>query len=648
MTKLCLLSSRPTTHDEIASAFPPEWKDHIRVVESAKYLGVLMGRAVTVNDVFADATRRIQERAAALEPMKQLYNTQSRVIIANFQLIPLVSYLSQFFCIGEDNCKELEDIISRWVIPGPRFTYDQLTARRQCAGIHQPLKDIFKVNIASILRHKPPSSPHDLTSPVLHQSMLLANHLHKATRMYHSLVGTDPPSDTSQKDLHRILLENDETPLQALANKLNPNNPEKKIGPKASFELATQICSYTSELPNNSPSALRFHSFELIHNALPTRAREAWRGQSQVCPLCNGDRETLAHLHTSCPVTRRAISQIHQNCHDKTKTSFLLTASPDDFIFRAPLPPENRLSLLCLSLAIWRTRRRYYDKPFDPSFSKTAAQGIVTAFTHLQLQRKPKAHKTKDKAKLRETFLSQLRTLPADALHVYTDGSAFGNPGPSGASFYATYPSLPHATPEYLSISLGQGTNNAAELHALTAALKHLYISPLRPEAKSVRLFIDNQYAIKTVQGDWNAKLNTDLIKEAKHHLQLLKSLIPTFLIWVPGHAGIPGNDIADWLAKRGARNISSREPPPHDILASLLLPAPDRKTLPSQPFEDLADEMSDDDPAPPTHITPGPPLPPLTPPAMPTSRGAPRRSPRSSVSTQSLLAPGIIFPRPT
>jgi len=178
----------------------------------------------------------------------------------------------------------------------------------------------------------------------------------------------------------------------------------------------------------------------------------------------------------------------------------------------------------------------------------------------------------------------------------------------------------------YYSISLGQGTNNAAELHALTAALQHLYNSPLRPEAKSVRLFIDNQYAIKTVQGDWNAKLNTDLIKEAKHRLQLLKSLIPTFLIWVPGHAGIPGNDIADWLAKRGARNISSREPPPHDILASLLLPAPDRKPLPSQPFEDLADEMSDDDPAPPTHILPGPPLPPLTPPCNAHLPGCPQK----------------------
>ncbi len=38
-----------------------------------------------------------------------------------------------------------------------------------------------------------------------------------------------------------------------------------------------------------------------------------------------------------------------------------------------------------------------------------------------------------------------------------------------------------------------------------------------------------------------------------------------------------------------------------------------------------LADEMFDDDPAPPTHILSGPPLPPTIPPAMPTSLGAPR-----------------------
>ena len=44
----------------------------------------------------------------------------------------------------------------------------------------------------------------------------------------------------------------------------------------------------------------------------------------------------------------------------------------------------------------------------------------------------------------------------------------------------------------------------------------------------------------------------------------------PIYLIWCPAHIGIIGNEVADFLAKRGAAGVSSMECPPHDFLNSV------------------------------------------------------------------------------
>ena len=69
-------------------------------------------------------------------------------------------------------------------------------------------------------------------------------------------------------------------------------------------------------------------------------------------------------------------------------------------------------------------------------------------------------------------------------------------------------------------------------------------------------------------------RANKALVAIVQQSLADLRKLTPVTLMWVPGHADIGGNDVADALAKRGARGISSDQAPPATT-PHIYVPAP-------------------------------------------------------------------------
>ena len=104
------MSSNVTKTRYITTLFfkaPPRLSllDHWKQIEESqtyRYLGVLMGNKITVNDVFSEAWTKISQRVASYMPFKNYYNTQTRVIISNSFLSPIFSYLFRFYLMGED------------------------------------------------------------------------------------------------------------------------------------------------------------------------------------------------------------------------------------------------------------------------------------------------------------------------------------------------------------------------------------------------------------------------------------------------------------------------------------------------------------------------------------------------------------------
>jgi ribonuclease HI len=122
---------------------------------------------------------------------------------------------------------------------------------------------------------------------------------------------------------------------------------------------------------------------------------------------------------------------------------------------------------------------------------------------------------------------------------IYADGACSGNPGPAGIGVYLHDSRGEQEVSEYL----GQGTNNIAELVAIQRALE------LCPDKSAlIKIHTDSAYSIGVLTQNWKAKANQELIATIRAQL---RGFARVKFIKVAGHAGIPGNERADMLARR-------------------------------------------------------------------------------------------------
>ena len=141
-------------------------------------------------------------------------------------------------------------------------------------------------------------------------------------------------------------------------------------------------------------------------------------------------------------------------------------------------------------------------------------------------------------------------TAPPDGGWIaYADGACSGNPGPCGLGVVIRGPS--GATGEGYEY-LGTGTNNVAELTAILRACEWI------PKGgATLDIYTDSSYAIGVLQKGWKAKANQELVEKVKKAIAG-RSPKPK-LHYVPGHAGVALNEIADELARTAVETRGSR-----------------------------------------------------------------------------------------
>ncbi len=130
---------------------------------------------------------------------------------------------------------------------------------------------------------------------------------------------------------------------------------------------------------------------------------------------------------------------------------------------------------------------------------------------------------------------------------VFADGACSGNPGPAGLGVVVFEGGVKKRE---LSEFLGTGTNNIAELTALLRAAELL-----ADETRHVEMRTDSSYAIGVLTKGWKAKANPELVARTK---QALARLARVHLTYVPGHAGVHGNELADALAVAAVQSRKS------------------------------------------------------------------------------------------
>jgi ribonuclease HI len=398
--------------------------------------------------------------------------------------------------------------------------------------------------------------------------MHMKDHVHKAVVRYHFITEQPVLEDSPSKTLYKILATKDESSLVALATKIERRYSDKQIPRDDAMMIARQIQANTALLPRSLPSRLRSHAFVVIHNALLTKCRIDPGGENKTanrCFFCEREPETIRHIHT-CSVVKRAANLVLRRQADKSNFVCLLSAEEDDFLFRgSSVSAKEQLTLLCFSLAIWRCRGILMA---DPSNSgEKSVHMLPHIFKELYGSVATKrVRKSRNREAQKCEFLRLLGTLPQhNAARVYTDGSVLnGNPGEAGAGF--TYRTGPGSGRVFYSKCLGVTTNNVAELIAFELACRHVADTinadpTLRADPPSVFIFVDNMYTINAVEGSIKVRTNKSQVALSCAALSALAAMTPVFLHWVPAHVGILENDIADALAKRGAKGVTSSQP---------------------------------------------------------------------------------------
>ena len=131
-------------------------------------------------------------------------------------------------------------------------------------------------------------------------------------------------------------------------------------------------------------------------------------------------------------------------------------------------------------------------------------------------------------------------------VRVYTNGSKLD--GRVGAGFYAEYP---NSSPEQAFFHLGiYSSVFQAEVLAISEVAKNLCLE--KTLNQSIVVLVDSQAAIKVLT---KCTVTSITVLNCITNLNQLDIQNHVSIAWIPGHAGIHGNELADYEAKSGSKS---------------------------------------------------------------------------------------------
>ncbi|MBS1755601.1 MAG: ribonuclease HI [Ferruginibacter sp.] len=137
-----------------------------------------------------------------------------------------------------------------------------------------------------------------------------------------------------------------------------------------------------------------------------------------------------------------------------------------------------------------------------------------------------------------------------NTIHIYTDGSSRGNPGPGGFGVILMY----KGHRKEISKGYRLTTNNRMELLAVITGLQAITKKDL-----PIIVYSDSQYVVRAIEEGWLNNWMKTGFKGGKKNKDLwiqyhqLATILNVKLKWVKGHANNPYNNRCDELATAAA-----------------------------------------------------------------------------------------------
>lgn len=137
-------------------------------------------------------------------------------------------------------------------------------------------------------------------------------------------------------------------------------------------------------------------------------------------------------------------------------------------------------------------------------------------------------------------------------VHIYTDGSSRGNPGPGGYGVVMEWVGKPYV--KEFSQGYVRTTNNRMELLAVIVALEQL-----KNEKTTVKVFTDSKYVVDSVEKKWVFGWEKKMFKDKKNP-DLWKRFLKIYrkqqveFQWIKGHNNHKQNERCDHLAVEASK----------------------------------------------------------------------------------------------
>ena len=268
--KTVLLTSLKPCHEfrlwaaRVRLTLPGSHPDSLPLVNSAKYLGTLIGRGVTTELIFKEALGKTLERIHSYHPFRDLLSVSQRVVVANTFILSIYGYLGRLYVIPQNVLKATSSALAKFIIPANFFKLTLLHRPTARLGLKTPLVHLKLRNLALILsRFEFPDPDFPGHTHPLHpnQQRLIATQL--AQQLQPLYKGLPLQQDRhSSATLYSSLLHSrifEEEQDQELARKIGLLFPgQHALTPT----FVSNLLNNAKLIPPNTPTPIRFHPNE--------------------------------------------------------------------------------------------------------------------------------------------------------------------------------------------------------------------------------------------------------------------------------------------------------------------------------------------------------------------------------------------------